>query len=64
VDEATQAKYLSQYFTIANNTGWVKRVYWWQLINPGYGLVDHRQKQLRKMPSFYAFKKLLAGDLL
>jgi hypothetical protein len=34
-------------------------VYWWQLINPGYGLVDHRGGGLRKMLSFYAFKRLL-----
>lgn len=58
VDEQTQANYLKQYFEIANNTGWVERVYWWQLINPGYGLVDHRQGRLRKMPSYFAFKSL------
>ncbi len=62
VDEATQADYLKQYFRIALGTGWVERVYWWQLINPGYGLVDHRQGSLRKMPSWYAFKSLLATD--
>lgn len=59
VDEDTQAKWLKEYFTVARNTGWVERLYWWQLINPGYGLIDHRQGQLRKMPSYYAFKSLL-----
>ena len=63
VDEATQAKYLKWYYQIAWQTGWVERVYWWQLINPGYGLVDHREGKLRKMPSFYAFQDLLAGAL-
>jgi hypothetical protein len=61
VDEDTQAEYLKQYFRIAHDTGWVERVYWWQLINPGYGLVDHRGGRLRKLPSFYALKELLDG---
>ena len=61
VDEQTQAEYLTQYFTIASMTGWVERTYWWQLINPGYGLVDHRSGKLRKMPSYFAFKALFDG---
>ncbi len=64
VDEATQAKYLTEYFQIAYATGLVERVYWWQLINPGYGLVDHRAGQLRKMPSFMAFSRLLKSNTL
>lgn len=63
VDEPTQAKYLKQYYQIAWQTGWVDRVYWWQLINPGYGLVDHREGHLRKMPSYYAMQELLQGEL-
>lgn len=63
VDEATQAAYLTDYYRIAWQTGRVERVYWWQLINPGYGLVDHRGGRLRKMPSYYAFKRLLEGEL-
>lgn len=63
VDEETQAKYLKWYYQIAWQTGWVDRVYWWQLINPGYGLVDHREGFLRKMPSYYAFKEIVDGDL-
>lgn len=63
VDEKTQAKYLEQYYRIAHRTGWVERVYWWQLINPGYGLVDHRSGVLRKHPSYFALKNLLAGGL-
>ncbi len=59
VDEKTQAEYLKQYYKIALECGWVERVYWWQLINPGYGLVDHRGNTLRKMPAYYAFKELL-----
>ena len=64
VDEATQARYLTEYFQIAHATGLVERVYWWQLINPGYGLVDHRGGRLRKMPSFMAFSRLLKTNTL
>ena len=64
VDENTQAQYLQQYYRIAYNTGWVERVYWWQLINPGYGLVDSRAGSLRKHPSYYALKELLDGGLV
>ena len=56
-DEPTQAEYLKLYYQIAWQTGWVEKVYWWQLINPGYGLVDSRDG-LRKMPSYHAFKEL------
>jgi len=61
VDEKTQAEYLEQYYQIAWNSGFVEKVYWWQLINPGYGLVDHRSGRLRKHPSYYAFKDLFDG---
>jgi hypothetical protein len=63
VDEETQARYLTEYYRIARQCGWVEKVYWWQLINPGYGLVDHRSGSLRKMPSYYAFKELLEEGL-
>ena len=62
VDEKTQAEYLTQFFNIAAHCGWVERVYWWQLIHPGYGLVDHRRGGLRKMPSFYAFRDFLGAE--
>tara|TARA_B100001123_G_C15292168_1_gene1017854 strand:+ start:1151 stop:2236 length:1086 start_codon:yes stop_codon:yes gene_type:complete len=63
VDEKTQAKFLTDYYQIAHATGFVERVYWWQLINPGYGLVDHRGANIRRMPSFYAFRKLLSEGI-
>lgn len=63
VDEETQARYLTDYYRIARRCGWVEKVYWWQLVNPGYGLVDHRGGELRKMPSYYAFKTLMEGGL-
>ncbi len=58
VNEKTQAEYLKQYYKIAWQSGMVEKVYWWQLINPGYGLVDHRSGQLRKHPAYYAFKEI------
>ena len=63
VDEATQARYLTEYYRIAWRTGLVECVYWWQLVNPGYGLVDHRDGTLRKLPSYRAFAALLEGGL-
>ena len=61
VDEERQARYLTDYYRIAWRTGLVERVYWWQLVQSGYGLVDHRSKKLRKMPSYLAFKNLLSS---
>lgn len=63
VDEPTQATYLTEYYRIAYETGLVEKVYWWQLIAPGYGLVDHRSGRLRKHPSYAAFRELLQGGL-
>ena len=61
VDEPTQAQFLKDYYRIAYQTGLVEKVFWWQLINPGYGLVDSREKSLRKMPSYYAFQSIING---
>ena len=61
VDEATYARYLEAYITTAKQSGKVRKLFWHQLIAPGYGLVDNRQG-IRKMPGFYAFKKLLKGS--
>ena len=59
--EEEQASYLRDYFKIAWSTGCVERVYWWQLVSPGYGLVDNRHHAVRKMPSFYALKQMLSA---
>lgn len=64
VDEQMQAEYLKQYYHIAYRTGFVEKVYWWQLIAPGYGLVDHRGGGLRKHPSFEGMRALLSGNTL
>ncbi len=58
VSEADHARYLSDYYRIAAKSGKIERVYWHQLIAPGYGLVDSREG-LRKREAFYAFKRLI-----
>ncbi len=55
------ALYMVQYYLIALSTRQVERVYWHQLIAPGYGLVDNRVG-MKKYPAFLAFKTMV--DLL
>ncbi|MCG6871719.1 MAG: hypothetical protein LJE84_05470 [Gammaproteobacteria bacterium] len=59
VDEAAQAEYLRRYVLTCSRSGWVERAYWWQLIAPGYGLVDSRDG-LRKRPAYEVFRSLCA----
>lgn len=59
VSEEEQADYLVRYFVLSLATGFVDRIYWWQLVAPGYGLVDSRQPEWRKRPSFFAMKALI-----
>lgn len=60
VSEDIAAEYLRAYYRIAWETGAVERVYWWQLVAPGYGLVDSRNG-LRRRPAFMAMAELMAG---
>jgi tRNA A-37 threonylcarbamoyl transferase component Bud32 len=60
VDEESQADYLVRYFLLALGTGLVERVFWWQMVARGYGLVDPADPASpRRRPSFLAFKTLL-----
>ncbi|RXJ69161.1 hypothetical protein CRV08_03895 [Halarcobacter ebronensis] len=52
-------KYMREYFEIAKKSKKIKRVYWHQLIAPGYGLVDNRDSKIVKYPQFYAFKEMV-----
>ncbi|UCE21305.1 MAG: hypothetical protein JSV46_03490, partial [Candidatus Aminicenantes bacterium] len=36
-----------------------ERMYWWQLVAPGYGLVDSRETPWRKRPGYYAFQTMV-----
>lgn len=53
------ALYMVQYYLIALSTAQVQRVYWHQLIAPGYGLVDNRDG-LTKYPAFEAYKTMVS----
>jgi len=61
VSESDAATYLRAYFQQAHATGLVERVYWWQLVAAGYGLVDPRYGALRRRPAFGVLADLLAG---
>jgi lipopolysaccharide kinase (Kdo/WaaP) family protein len=59
VDEETQADYLVRYYLLALGTGLLEKVYWWQLLARGYGLVDPVDpKSPRARPSFRALRTL------
>ena len=62
VSEEEQADYMVRYYILCLASGFVERIYWWQLVAPGYGLVDSRPKEWRKRPGFYAMKTM-AGFL-
>ena len=75
VDEDTQASYLCRYFLLMLASGMIERVYWWQLIARGYGLVEpasdgslrlrasHRAlATLERQLGGGAFKQLLIAD--
>jgi hypothetical protein len=59
VSEEEQADYLVRYYILCLASGFVERIYWWQLVAPGYGLVDSRQKEWRRRPGFYAMKTMI-----
>ncbi|MBK1879914.1 hypothetical protein [Pelagicoccus mobilis] len=64
VCEEDAAVYLRQYYEEAWDSGLVERVYWWQLIAKGFGLVDVGDDgSLRKRPGFYEFKRMLDNGL-
>ena len=62
VSEEEYAKYMVEYCKIAKESGKIKRVYWHQLIAPGYGLVDNREGKIRKTKAFYAFKQMIENE--
>ena len=64
VDPETQADYLARYFLLALTTGAVERVYWWQLVARGYGLIaplagdGGGRLELTRRPAFDALATL------
>jgi hypothetical protein len=62
VSEERYADFLRGYFQQAYATGLVERVYWWQLVAAGYGLVDPRGG-LRRRAGFDVLRRLVSGDI-
>ncbi len=60
VSEDEQADFLVRYYILCLASGLAERVYWWQLVAPGYGLVDNRESPWRRRPAFRAFAALRA----
>lgn len=62
VSEEAAAEYLDKYYEDAWKSDLVERVYWWQLVSKGYGLIDVAEDgSLRYRPAYYRFKDLLEG---
>ena len=60
VSKEDYCAFMLAYLQEAAQSGCVDRVYWHQLIAPGYGLVDNRDGRLVRAPAFNAYKELLA----
>ena len=60
VTEEIYNRYMIDYFDIAHKSQKIERVYWHQLIAPGYGLIDNRNGTIRKTEAFESFKNLIA----
>lgn len=61
VTPADYTRFMLDYLRIAQLSGSVERIYWHQLIAPGYGLVDNRCGQPQKRDSFHKLKEALAN---
>ena len=59
VSESDYSQHMQDYIKIAKDTNRVSKLYWHQLVAPGYGLVDNRDGVVRKTPAFYKFKQLI-----
>ncbi len=60
MDEGAQADYLVRYVLLTLGTGLIERVFWWQVVARGYGLIDPADPQHpRRRPSFHALRTLI-----
>jgi hypothetical protein len=60
VDEQTAADYAVRYCLPLLASGFVERVYWWQMVARGYGLVVPEDGGLRRRPAFHALRAVNA----
>ena len=64
VDEDSQASFLVRYDLLTLGTGLVERVYWWQLVARGYGLmVAGADGSLAARPGYHALVSSTAGSM-
>lgn len=64
VNEEAAGRYLREYVEDAWDVRLVERVYWWQLVAKGFGLIDINAKgKLRRRPAYHAFRDLLQHGL-
>lgn len=59
VSNEDYSKYMIEYLETAKRSEKIEKVFWHQLIAPGYGLVDNRDGKIVKLPQFYALKEFL-----
>ena len=52
-------KYMLDYHKISKDSKKIKKVFWHQLIAPGYGLVDNRDGKIVKYPQYYKYKEMI-----
>jgi hypothetical protein len=62
VSSELYCQYIREYFNIAKDSGLVARVYWHQLVSPGYGLIDTKGDELVKTSRFNALKTAILED--
>ncbi|WP_292661792.1 hypothetical protein [Nitratifractor sp.] len=63
VSETQYRDYMLRYLIIALGSGYVDRVYWWQLFAKGYGLIDHLTLRRRSaFDALAALQRLLPGS--
>ena len=60
MNEEEQADFLVRYGVLVLASGLAEKIFWWQLVAPGYGLVDSRETPWRKRSAFAAFRTLVA----
>lgn len=55
ITEDLYASYMVRYYLIALFSGFVERIYWWQIAAHGYGLIDNINGSWRRRRAYYAF---------
>ncbi len=59
INEELSAAYLLRYLLIAWASGYVDKVFWWQLISKGVGLMDDHNGAFRRRPAFSILRHLM-----